>query len=148
MRSETIHRQLTIIAETAAEYDEKMNDILSRAPGATIIDRMTDDRFCSVIRYTKTYQIPETVEDEYYLQGKKFYCIDCKHFIPPTDKRRRDGECKSGEKRSLSAHACEYFYEQLKAGRDVLKHKTPLEVKDDQRLEAKGQRKIPSKTKA
>ena len=128
MRYESYVVQQTIVADSAREYDRQMNDVLNNAPGATIIDRMEDGRYCSIIRYTKHVQIPETIEEEYYLKGYQFSCKECKHFQMPEDKRRCEGTCACGTNVRIDAMACEYFYDRLARGEQMFKN--PKKLKD------------------
>ena len=130
MRYESYVVQQTVVSDSVVEYDRQMNEVLNNAPGATIIDRMDNGRYCSIVRYTKTVSIPETVEEEYYLEGKRFYCKDCKYYQPPTDGRRRSGTCECGTSVHIDASACEYFYMALRRGEDIFKNKTMLEDKE------------------
>ena len=131
MRTESYVVQQTIVSDDAHEYDRQMNDVLNNAPGATIIDRMDDGRYCSIVRYTKYVHVPETVEEEYYLKGYKFSCKECKHFHMPEDKRRCEGTCEDGRAVRIDAFACEFFYERLARGEQMFKNPKKLkEIKE------------------
>lgn len=69
-----IHRQ------NAIEFEEAMNEFLDIQPEAEI-DRDNTIPFLAYLYYLQDIQIPETIADEYILQGYDHRCKDCPHCV-------------------------------------------------------------------
>jgi len=115
--------QRTIRATNPEDYDRKMNEALTSHFEAQIIDRLNDQDFCSIIRYKDRIEIPETIEEEYELQGIRHTCGECKHYRPSFDGRVKYTECPYDTTVSCwkDRHCCEYFWRMLKNGAKMLK---------------------------
>ena len=72
--------------------------------------------FCAYITFTSTVQIPETVEDEYDLLGIHFFCSECPKYVQPLDGRIKYTDCKNGNRCKAGDRACEWLYQEVKAG--------------------------------
>ena len=60
----------------------------------------------------------DCVSDEYHEQGIYYKCRNCPYCDVPNDKRIRWSHCEIKESSVNKRHeCCEYFYEELKAGR-------------------------------
>ena len=123
MRQKTVYTQRTIRATSPQEYDRLMNELLEQASDVTIIDRLNDREFCSIVRYKETVDVPETIAEEFHIKGYRDTCSGCKEFIPSTDGRTKyvkclhDQECRAWPERGC----CEYYYAMLKNGINMKK---------------------------
>ena len=84
--------------------------------------------FCAYILFQHEIRVPETVEDEFALEGIRYRCKDCPLRDPETDRRRKWVPCKYATtgQTHLTSCACEVFYRSLKRGEIV-----PVEEEDE-----------------
>lgn len=118
-------KQQTIIADNAEDYDRMMNGIFEHASQIKeIIDKDFKDKFCSIIRYEYTADIPETLKEKYEQEGKTFYCGECKFFTPPPKGNMKYTTCDHCDTRVYTnCTACDFFYEMMDAGEQMLKER-------------------------
>ena len=129
MRLKTVYHQKTIRATSPEEYDRQMNEALSSLREVQIIDRLNDREFCSIVRFKESVEVPETVAEEYRVNGYKDTCSMCKNFVPSTDGRTKyvhcphDNECKAWPER----FCCDYYWAMMKNGLSQRKENACLE---------------------
>lgn len=121
MKRREVRQQMTIIRQTAEEWDEAINEALSKMLDDTrkeptiIRERMDAGRFCAVIEYWKSFEEPESIRDEFVLRGEVYRCDQCPHLRKSTDKRVKWLTCAKGMKGMTqgSEEVCDWYYEQL-----------------------------------
>lgn len=103
-------------AEFQTLFNSKMQEHAAQKPRVEFVHR--EGLFCAYIIYEFEVRIPETVEDEYELQGIRYRCKDCPLHEPETDGRRRSYECRYSDlaRTGMDSCACEVFYRALKRG--------------------------------
>lgn len=106
-----------VAANTPEEFESKLNTVLEDIAGCKheLVFNLNAG-FCAYITFTKTAEIPETVEDEYNLAGIHFYCADCPNYVIPFDGRVKYTDCKLGRRCKAGDCACEWLYQKVKAG--------------------------------
>lgn len=121
MRHETFKQFLTVNERDAKVFEEalnqKMRDHASKEPEAEI--KIFEDHWCGVISYIETVEIPESLWDEFRLEGIDYRCGDCPYFELPNDKRVKFIRCEkdgSIHQRQFTSPACEWLLEQVKRG--------------------------------
>ena len=120
MRYEYINKQKTIIADTAEEYDAKMNEILNDHHEATIIDKEMPGKFCSVCRWSYSISICETAKEEFHERHEKYFCMECQFYVRPDKGNVKYTGCSHEDRRVRGdQECCDFFYEMLKAGTDL-----------------------------
>ena len=73
---------------------------------------------CVYITWVEAMEIPETVRDEYEQVGEWHKCIECPHFVRPTDGRRKYTRCPITEGLTdAGSNCCDRFYEELDSGK-------------------------------
>lgn len=115
MKTETKTRHITIMEERPELFDERINEVLA-LPNLTS-HRLTylQGGLLAAIEYTTETTICENIKEEYELRGEVYYCDDCPHLQPITDRRHHYHECKCGTT-SPSRKACLLFYQELAKG--------------------------------
>lgn len=106
-----------VAANNPEEFETKLNNTLAEIAGCKheLVFNLNAG-FCAYITYTKTTEIPETVEDEYEMAGIRFYCVDCPNYVIPFDGRVKYTDCKLGTKCKAGDSACEWLYQNVKSG--------------------------------
>ena len=122
MKVQTIRQFVVVEAETGAEYQAAINAYYSNPnyKGVTV-DHRNRNNFCAYITYEETHKEPETIKDQYELDGVTFTCSDCPYMERNPDKRVRRFRCmaadESGEDWTRrESSACELFYQALQNG--------------------------------
>lgn len=105
--------QIKVVHEQTAEaFEEKVNRALIRLNNATIeMDRNIP--FCAYIFYqTERYYDADTIAECFELYGGGRKCIDCGHFRPTEDRRRKWQPCEFAAygKTCADANACDLYY--------------------------------------
>lgn len=119
MKYSKTRKSITIEAQNAVEFDERLNRALTKtANGNPQIVDFPNYPLMVRIYYTEEIMIPECISDEYELCGRGGYCADCPRFQPQLN---RDGTVKKSSKRgtcTLSSaptfadmRACDDYYE-------------------------------------
>ena len=103
-------------AEFQQLFNDKMRELAAQKPRVEFVHR--EGYFCAFILYELEVKIPETVGDEYNLEGYYYSCEDCPLHEPETDGRRRSYECRYSDlaRTGMDSPACEVFYRALKKG--------------------------------
>ena len=103
-------------------FNAKMDELAECNPTHQIMDN--GDIISAIITFEETYNIVDSVSDEYHFEGIRYLCKHCPYLEDPHDRRVKYCTCKYAElgMTHKDHEACEYFYRQLKAG-----NVTPLE---------------------
>lgn len=96
------------------------------------------DPLCAYVSYTERYKAPESLEDEYELQGVRFTCEMCPMFSlimkrdGTPDARLKYGDCPESEfgRTYKDSQACAKLYQMLRDGRVKL-----VRVEDEEEAE-------------
>jgi hypothetical protein len=120
MKVITRKRVRTVQADDADEFDRKFN---------AVSDELTEDAklqwdtapMCVHFIYEEQEKVPETVADEFELQGIKYYCKDCPNMIKGKSKRERSHGCKYAEYGTVKdfTPACEWLYKMIVQGKVI-----------------------------
>ncbi len=111
--------QLTILAMTAEEFDDKVNQALEAAAlrGAVVenIDRRIQKGFVAFIDFASEITTGVTAEDRHIDEGDIHLCGHCPYYAKPKDRRKRWVACNRGVKEltAYDSKACGWFYEAL-----------------------------------
>ena len=105
-------KQVICVSESNAEaFEDKMNEALSGLSDPEIMFD-TNRSFTAVIVYNVRRDVPEDIIELFeMIEGNNRRCIDCPHYVAPTDKRRKWGTCsKSAKSVRPEGRACELYY--------------------------------------
>lgn len=123
MRKTDRREQTTVVASTAKEFDQLVNDALEavslREAEVISIDRRREDgEFIAFIDIVSEVRIAETIMDAYEQTGECYQCGDCPYLLKSGDRRRRWLACDKGkrEETRFNSPACLFFYEALHRG--------------------------------
>lgn len=134
MKYVTLKQTKVITASTGPEFQDKLNSALAEvALSGCKYDLQFNNNFglCAFLVYEERKEIAETVADQYELRGEDYRCSECSYFRPSPDKRVKYTTCAQGERRRYAnAHACDWFYEELERGGDVLVEEECIETPD------------------
>lgn len=111
MRQDKYKQAIVIAEKDAASFERKLNEALNRVTNPEIqIDNNLP--FTAYILYSVCRDVPESVLELFeLLDGCSHSCIECPHFVEPTDKRCKWGSCTLRiEKTRGESRACEHFY--------------------------------------
>ena len=112
--------QKTVVAETAEDFDRKMNAILAEANNPEIIYR--HDCFCAIVKIPKVID-HKTISQVYEEKGEGHLCGECIYFDKPTDRRIKYTRCThKSHTVCYGDRACNLFYELLEEGKEVLRN--------------------------
>lgn len=111
MKQDRVKQIICISEDNAADFEERMNDALSNLSDPEI-HMYENNPFTAVIVYFVKRNIPEDLLELFELvEGESFSCLDCPHYVRPTDKRRKWGECSIMLKPTRAdSRACEKYY--------------------------------------
>lgn len=111
---------LTVQATTADEFDRKFNEASDKLSGNAELKWDTAP-MCVHFIYEEVEEKPETVAEEFELQGIKYYCKDCPHLQKGKNKRLKSHGCEYAEYGTVTdfTPACEFFYKQVLQGKIV-----------------------------
>lgn len=123
MRYES-YQQFAIVAADSAQdltvqLNEKLKELSTKHPTVTF------EGLIARISYTEQVKIPETLADEFELEGVSFRCEDCPLFEPilrpngEVDKRVRYGNCPIRDlgRTYRDSRTCDELYKMLKEGK-------------------------------
>lgn len=129
MRAQSIQQFAIVQSDSAPAFEEELNarmrDLSNKCP------KVKFDGLTAYISYVETTNVPESISDEYQLQGVCFRCEDCPEFQAilkedgTEDRRLRYGECQYAEMRRTHRDnpACDMLYKLIKDGRIGLCYK-------------------------
>lgn len=116
---ERVFKQLACVSEDdAANFENKVNDILAQTPDPEIIIDQTRP-FTMYVLYKVRKSAPESALELLELldpNGGHATCKNCDYFIKDKDRRKKWGICsrKKGERTHTDARACELYYLELR----------------------------------
>lgn len=83
MKFERYQQFVTVRAEASEIFTEDLNRAVYDLRGKNPVVHFSEtDPLCAYVSYTERYQSPESLSDEYELQGVKFTCEMCPMFSP------------------------------------------------------------------
>ena len=119
----TRREQVTVVANTAQDFDRQVNEVLEaaslRGKIVTAIDRRREaGEFVAFIDLEKAERMAATIMDAYENRGECYHCADCPFLLPRADRRSKWHSCDKGmrEQTRFQSSACLYFYEALDRG--------------------------------
>lgn len=121
------YEQFAIVAsDSASLFTEQLNEEICRLKDKNPSVHFSESTspFYARIKYTEDFTKPETLSDEYKLQGVSFVCLQCPYFKPvlkedgTVDKRVKWGDCEHAEfgRTYKTTPACDKLYELIKEG--------------------------------
>lgn len=126
MKQERYQQFLTVKAEAPELFTEDLNRAIRDLRGKSPVVHFSEtDPLCAYVSYTERFQTPESLGEEYEMQGIRFTCEMCPMFTPimkrngTPDARLRYGDCPESEfgRTYKDSPACDKLYKMLKAGR-------------------------------
>ena len=123
MRHESYQQYAIVAADSAQELtvqlNAKLKELSAKRPTVTF------EGMIARISYTETVKVPESLADEFELEGVSFRCEDCPLFEPilrpngEVDKRVKYGNCPIRELGRTFRHSrtCDELYKMLKEGK-------------------------------
>lgn len=78
---------------------------------------MMGDSFVGVVEYTVSERVPETELEEFEEKHGRHRCWECPLLDVSEDKRRKSYPCMKGGTSRTDSPCCEYFYQQIEAGK-------------------------------
>lgn len=108
------------------EFNQAMDELKDLRPE---IEFNHAQGLCAYIIYQESNETPETVEDEFLLEGITYFCYQCPYLERGSDKRRKTWPCKYDEYGSsrTDSMACEMIYKMVKQGKMKLGESGKLE---------------------
>jgi len=120
MKKQNTFTQKTIVADTAEEFDLKMNAVLDAAFDPEIIYKQ-GEKFCAIVKMPRVIE-HKCISEIYEERGEGHLCGECIYFDKPKDKRIKYTRCTHCKAEVYyGRRACEMFYELLEAGETVLR---------------------------
>jgi len=126
MKCESFKQYAIVKADSAAEFTDLLNAEMKRLSKKYPVPSFSDsDPFYARISYTESVRIPETLADEYELEGVKLRCKDCPFFEPiRRADGKEDGRCKKGDCEHAkygmtfrTSKMCDVVFEMLNEGK-------------------------------
>lgn len=129
MKARSIQQFAIVQSDSASQFEEELNarmrDLSQKCP------KVNFDGLTAYISYLESVKIPESIADEYELQGVCFHCEDCPEFQTivkedgTEDKRVKYGECQFAEhgRTYKDSPACDILFKLIKSGRIGLCYK-------------------------
>lgn len=118
----TTRKQVEIIqADSAAEFQTRLNAVLAKHPAAEI-EWNHGKGFCAYVVYTYEEDQPDEVSDIFHMEGIHYFCRNCPYMEPPQDKRFKRCGCSISPHGSthMDSEACDFLYKSLLTG--AIKH--------------------------
>lgn len=118
MEKMTKYRSVTVQAKDADEFDRKFDEVSEKIDEPVELQWDTAP-MCVHFIYKEIKRIPETVEDEFKIQGLQYYCKDCPYLEKGRNRREKSHGCKYAEYGNVTdfSPACEMFYKLVKQGK-------------------------------
>lgn len=116
-----VNRQQSIIIheQDATTFQIKLNKALDALSGGGIkyeLEFHTELGFCAFILTSENIRVPENKADLYILNGERFSCSDCPHYVPTRDKRTKWSVCERGTQVKATDEVCPWYYKSLDRG--------------------------------
>lgn len=125
MKTLNYERTLGVECNTIERFNQECDVIAKRLADENVkferLWNMNRGQHCCYFIYTETVLQPETIEDEFILEGKEKFCGDCPYFVFTDD---HQGKCtykkvvvktRSGLLQA-SGKACSHLYEGIRKG--------------------------------
>ena len=113
-------RTKIIVASTAEEFEQKLNRELEKLDRSkTKYDLQFNHSlgFCAYIVSESRVLVPESVREEFELAGETHCCLECPHWVHPTDGRVKYTRCAiTSGIHGAKSPCCDAFYEMLFKG--------------------------------
>lgn len=125
MRRESYQQYAIVKSDSARTFTDQLNAELRRLAEKKPVVTFTDaDPYLARISYIETEIIPESIRDEYRLEGVDFCCEDCPMFKPimktdgTEDRRVKYGGCRYAEfgRTYRTSAACEHLFRMMRSG--------------------------------
>ena len=120
MKERSVEKVKIVSANTEAEFEDKYNSTIQELSNYTP-ERLSFslDSLRAAIVYVEETRVPESVKEEYELDGINFTCAQCPYLERGSDKRRKRWPCKYATYRMSSTDmiACDKFYREYDAGK-------------------------------
>lgn len=117
MTKQVLQRYKNVKADNADDFALKLDEAIRTLK---INEQPQIDRnipYLAHIFYLEEITVPESIKEEYEVDGKKFYCSDCPHFTKPEDGRKKHVLCGMCKKYvEVNTEACDWFYERFDKG--------------------------------
>ena len=107
------YEQFAIVAsDSASLFTEQLNEEICRPKDMNPSVHFSESTspFYARIKYTEDFTKPETLSDEYELQGVSFVCLQCPYFKPGDFEHAEFGRTYK------TTPACDKLYELIKEG--------------------------------
>lgn len=123
MISRSYQQYCIVQGDTAQALTDQLNakliELNSKNPTVTF------EGLIARIQYTESEYVPESLAEEYQIQGVRLRCEDCPMFVPllkadgSEDHRTKKGGCPYAELKYTwrDAHACEVLFQMINDGR-------------------------------
>lgn len=106
----------TVQAATASAFDKRFEKVSEEMDDN--VELVWDAApMCVHFIYEETVKIPETLAEQFELDGLQRYCKDCPHFIPGKNRSYRGQGCSLVDNRVEYSPACELFYHEVVDGK-------------------------------
>ncbi len=116
MKVITKKRSVTVQAKTATAFDRRFNKVSEEMRDD--VELVWDSAPMTVhFIYEETVKVPETLAEQFELDGMVFHCVDCPHFIKGKNKNYRSKGCEFKEGCKDFSEACELFYQEVLDGK-------------------------------
>lgn len=116
MRFKHGQRIKVIASQSPEEFESEVNAVLDRLDRESANYELTlpSDKLLAFIVADVKRNVYESIKEEFEEGGEVHYCIECPHFVRPTNGNRKYSKCKyDGRVCRANTHCCECFYEQL-----------------------------------
>lgn len=123
MNNSIYEQQVTIIEDSAAVFDHRLNEEIYRLRNYNPrVVRSESNPLYAYVKYSISESVPETLSEACEVEGVKFKCEQCPYFKPmlkedeTIDKRCKYGDCEFAEmgRTPKNAPACDLLYELIK----------------------------------
>ena len=111
MKIKTHLRVVAVEGQSAEEFNAKISEILERADAPKITYNQGQP-FGAYVEYRETVETPETLAEQYELEGKTEYCGACPFLVRTEDKRCVWQYCaQHNRKTKETSRACDTLYQ-------------------------------------
>lgn len=118
MKIITRKKCVTVSEQSAEDFDRRFDEVSRSLPKSAELKWDTKP-MCVHFIYEEDEKMPESVMDEYELQGLLYKCRNCPYLDKDQDRRKKKHPCKYSEYGIAydDSPACEVFYKALRAGK-------------------------------
>lgn len=123
MRSQSYQQFAIVQCDSASAFEGELNERIRELTDKNPVVKF--DGLTAYISYTESVKIPESLSDEYEMEGIVFRCEQCPEFEPILNKDGSEnkvvkyGECQfaSMGRTYKNSRACELCYQMIRDGR-------------------------------